>query len=209
MEKKYLVYLHRNKINNKCYVGKTCQKPKTRWGKDGWHYHEQPYFYRAIKKYGWNNFDHIILEENIPANKIDERECYWAGYYHALAPEGYSLQVGKYDIKQSSIVLRQTRSEASLKKWQNPEYQEKISKIKKDFWETASEDCKQKMLANLDRSGAGSKARSKKVECIETHMIYVSTREAERLTGINHCNISRVCNGKAKTAGKFHWRYIE
>ena len=46
------------------------------------------------------------------------------------------------------------------------------------------------MLNNLDRSGKGGKARSKKVECIETGIIYESTREAERQTGIGHNNIS-------------------
>ena len=58
------------------------------------------------------------------------------------------------------------------------------------MWNNSSKEIQNKMLSNLDRSGAGGKARSKKVECVETHMIYSSTREAERLTGINHCNIS-------------------
>lgn len=207
--KKYIVYLHRNKINNKCYVGQTCQKPEYRWGKNGWHYHEQPYFYRAIEKYGWDNFDHIILETDIPADQIDERECFWAGYYHALAPEGYTLHVGKYATKDTSSILKRTRSEASLEHWQDPEYQRKVSQGRKKMWQEASPDCKEKMLANLDRSGAGGKARSKEVECVETKMRYASTREAERLTGINHANISQACTGKRKTAGKFHWRYVE
>ena len=207
--KKYLVYLHRNKINHKCYVGQTCQKPEDRWGKNGWHYRDQQYFYRAIQKYGWDNFDHLILEDDIPAEKIDERECYWAGYYHALAPEGYSLQVGKYTSKETSSVSTKTRSEASKDKWKDENYRQKVSDGRKKMWETASQECQEKMLANLDRSGAGGKARSKQVECIETKMKYSSTREAERLTGINHANISQACTGKRKTAGKFHWRYIE
>lgn len=210
MEKKYIIYLHRNKINNKCYVGQTCQKPEDRWGKNGERYSQQLYFYRAIQKYGWDNFEHIILEKDIPAEFADERECFWAGYYHALAPEGYTLQTGKLHHKNISLEYTQTRSEASLKKWEDSEYQKKISNAKKEMWKNASPECKEKMLANLDRSGAGGKARSKRVECIETHMIYASTREAERLTGINHANISSACNGKRqKTAGKYHWRYVD
>lgn len=207
--KKYIIYLHRNKINNKCYVGQTCQKPEQRWGRNGQNYREQPYFYRAIEKYGWDNFEHIILETDINEDRVDERECFWASYYHALAPEGYTLHVGKYVTKDTSDLLRKTYSEAALERWEDPQYREKIKQGRKKMWQDASDSCKQKMLANLDRTGAGGKARSKQVECIETKMIYASTREAERLTGINHCNISQACNGKRKTAGKFHWRYIE
>lgn len=207
--KKYIIYLHRNKINNKCYVGQTCQKPEQRWGRNGWHYHEQPYFYRAIEKYGWDNFEHIILETDIDENRVDERECFWAGYYHALAPEGYCLSVGKNHTTMQSQNAFDNRSKASKEKWQSAEYQKKVSQGRKEMWNTSSKELQDKMLANLDRSGAGGKARSKKVECIETHMIYASTREAERLTGINHCNISQVCTGKRKTAGKLHWRYID
>lgn len=105
--------------------------------------------------------------------------------------------------------MTQTRAEASLNNWKDPSYRQKVVEGRKKMWKEASVKNKEKMLANLNRKGLSGKARSKKVECIETHMIYNSTREAERLTGINHCNISQVCTGKRKTAGKFHWRYVE
>lgn len=94
MNKKYIIYLHRNKINGKCYVGQTCQKPENRWGSDGSGYKQQVYFYRAIVKYGWNNFDHLILEQDIAEEDVNLREIFWAGYYHSLAPEGYNLKIG-------------------------------------------------------------------------------------------------------------------
>lgn len=76
------------------------------------------------------------------------------------------------------------------------------------MWQEADEEKKKKMLANLDRSGNGGKAKSKEVECIETHIIYHSINEASRQTGIPSGNISLVCNNKRKTAGKYHWRFI-
>ena len=112
MGKKYIIYLHKNKINGKCYVGQTCQKPETRWGTQGQGYKEQQYFYRAILKYGWENFEHFILEENIPEDNVDEREAFWAGYYHALAPEGYTLRVGSQNHIQDSEKMREIRSQA-------------------------------------------------------------------------------------------------
>ena len=38
--------------------------------------------------------------------------------------------------------------------------------------------------------------------------IFPSTREAGRVTGIDHSHISKCCNGKQKSAGGYIWRYI-
>ena len=53
------------------------------------------------------------------------------------------------------------------------------------------------------------KDKSKKVLCVETGKVYESIREAERLTGVSHSNISKCCIGKLKSAGGFHWQYID
>lgn len=67
MQRKYgnhifLVYLHINKINNHVYVGITHHvNPNKRWGYSGQKYTRCRKFLNAIKKYGWDNFEHIIL----------------------------------------------------------------------------------------------------------------------------------------------------
>ena len=38
---------------------------------------------------------------------------------------------------------------------------------------------------------------------------FPSTREAERMTGINHNNIIKCCQGKAKSAGGHYWFYAD
>ena len=55
-----------------------------------------------------------------------------------------------------------------------------------------------------------AKKTSKPVRCLETGMIYPSTREAERILGINHTCIGHCCNHvkKYKTAGGFHWEFV-
>ena len=56
--------------------------------------------------------------------------------------------------------------------------------------------------------GSKNEQVSKKVICIETGVTYTSIREAERLLGVCHTCISSCCNGRRKTAGGFHWRYV-
>ena len=64
----YLIYCHVNKINGKRYVGYTSytHNPNRRW-RDGLGYlnGHHKIFASAILKYGWDNFEHIILENNI------------------------------------------------------------------------------------------------------------------------------------------------
>ena len=56
---------------------------------------------------------------------------------------------------------------------------------------------------------ARAKITSKPVRCIETGVIYPSTREAERCTGIFNASISYCCLGKRKTASKYHWEFVD
>lgn len=59
-----------------------------------------------------------------------------------------------------------------------------------------------------NRAKKYGQSRGKKVRCIETGIIYCSTREAERQTGCAHTHISDVCKGKSQTCGGFHWEYV-
>ena len=72
-EKKWCVYMHTNKINGKRYVGITSLLPIRRWGLSGQGYKTQ-YFKRAIDKYGWDNFEHEVLFENIQKEEAKEIE---------------------------------------------------------------------------------------------------------------------------------------
>lgn len=69
----YVVYIHTNRINEKRYVGITCQKPEERW-RHGEGYKNCPVFYRAIKKYGWDSFDHEIVAGNLAREEAENME---------------------------------------------------------------------------------------------------------------------------------------
>lgn len=54
-----------------------------------------------------------------------------------------------------------------------------------------------------------SSKQSKPVRCIETGIIYISLHHAERETGILYTLICHVLNGRQKTAGGYHWEYVD
>lgn len=73
-EKKWCVYVHTSP-SNKYYVGITSQKPEKRW-KGGSGYQHNIHFFRAIKKYGWNNFKHEIVADNLTKQEAEDYEIF-------------------------------------------------------------------------------------------------------------------------------------
>lgn len=96
MDKKYLVYKHTNQINNKVYIGLTSyNNPEKRWGINGEKYKTCTYFYHAILKYGWNNFSHEILENNLSQEEAYKKEKYYIDLYNSNYEKyGYNLTSG-------------------------------------------------------------------------------------------------------------------
>lgn len=91
----YIVYVHVNKINKKVYVGITSQTTEERWGKNGKGYQSSPHFWSAIQKYGWKNFEHIILETHLTKDEASEKEKFYIKKYNSINPDyGYNLREG-------------------------------------------------------------------------------------------------------------------
>ena len=70
--KKFIVYIHISPSNKK-YVGITSRSPNQRWN-NGKGYKNNEHFYNSIQKYGWNNFKHIIVAENLSKEEACELE---------------------------------------------------------------------------------------------------------------------------------------
>ena len=89
------IYIIKNNINNKVYVGQTIHGYKKRFCG---HKHESKSIdrplYRAFRKYGIDNFYIELLEDNIPYDKLDEREVFWINYYDCVNPKGYNISYG-------------------------------------------------------------------------------------------------------------------
>lgn len=93
MDNNYTVYKHTSP-NGKVYIGITSQKPEMRW-QGGSGYSRNSHFYNAIKKYGWNNFKHEILENNLSADDARKKEKELISAYKSNLPEhGYNNSEG-------------------------------------------------------------------------------------------------------------------
>lgn len=60
----------------------------------------------------------------------------------------------------------------------------------------------------ISNTQTNNKKLSQPVECVETNVIYPSIMGAQRQTGIFNTAIGKVCKGERKTAGHYHWVYI-
>lgn len=95
MNNNYCIYKHTNLINNKVYIGQTCQSPEKRYGKNGSNYRSCRYFYRAIECYGWENFAHEIIVSGLTHEEADKLEQKYIQEYESNNSEyGYNLEGG-------------------------------------------------------------------------------------------------------------------
>lgn len=217
--KEYCVYKH-TAPNGKVYIGQTCQKPEQRW-KNGNGYSNNEYFTRAIKKYGWENFNHEILYSGLTRDESDKLEIELILKYNSTDKNfGFNIENGGYGKGKHSLetLIKMSDGRKGIPAWNKGlpmSEEQKMLISNKNTGRTSSfkgrhhnDDAKKKL----------SDSQSKKkipVLCVETNVIYESLRDAERKTGIKHRDISLVCSGeiyngkKRLTAGGYHWRYID
>lgn len=97
------IYYHKNKINGHMYIGQSkCNSDYIkygRWGANGQGYKANKYFWNAIKKYGWENFEHGFFEDSIDNELLNEKERYYIALYHTYNQDldykgGYNLTPG-------------------------------------------------------------------------------------------------------------------
>ena len=65
----------------------------------------------------------------------------------------------------------------------------------------------ERVTKSISKANTNNPKLSKKVLCVETGLIYQSTRDIERQFGFNHSHICACCNGKHKSAYKFQWKW--
>ena len=133
----FTVYIHINTINNKKYIGITSKKPEDRWGLDGHNYHNQ-HFNRAIQKYGWDSFEHIILQEGLTEEEAKQLEIKLIEEYNTTDPDfGYNKTIGgdghaRYRTDQErKRASKESAARSRAKVKQDPEkYKQRLQQMK-------------------------------------------------------------------------------
>jgi len=209
MNNKFIVYKHTNKINNKTYYGITCQNPNKRW-KNGLGYQHNKFFFNDIQEYGWDNFNHEILYENlsneealqIETNLIIENKTYLKEYgYNVIKetnnPLSYKCANNKGKTYDEIFGLEKSKK-----------IKEKISKsnIGKNNWTAnliVSEETKEKISKAVKKKYDNNEiiknnSNKQKVKCITDNLEFESLSEAGKYYNLSVTDISNCCKGKYK-----------
>lgn len=233
-DKKYCVYMHVNKINNKVYVGQTCLDPERRWRKDGSGYKECTHFWRAIQKYGWDNFEHIIFAENLTREEANQMEISLIALYDTTnILYGYNLtNGGNATVYTKEVRKKISDNHADVSGENNPFYgkhhteetKEKIRKKNKINFAGANnpmygvrrygEDGPMYGKKHTEDAKKKMSQNRKKKAVVQLDLNgnfiseYPSLCEAGRQHG-SEGNIWQCCNNNAKTYKGFKWMYKE
>lgn len=218
--KTYFLYMHKNKINEKCYVGITSQKnPKRRWH-NGCNYKHSLYFYNAIQKYGWNNFEHIILLDNLSVEDANLFEILYISILRSSERQyGYNIAVGgdcTTQVFTAKPVCQYDYDGSLINRFASANEAEREVGLSSSFIGAC---CKGKYTTgggylwayDGDIPNTDFKT-SKHVVCqydLNCKFIkkFNSMNDAEKETMVTASNISACCNHKQKTAGGFIWAY--
>lgn len=220
----YTVYQHKNKINGKMYFGITSRTPSERWGKNGSSYKTTPHFYSAIQKYGWDNFEHNILYQNLTKEEACEIEKSLIKKYKTQNRKfGYNILEGG-QAAELPIEVREKMSKAMMgnknglghpcseekkKKISDSQkgrkfsekHKRKLSEAAKQRHVPCSQDKRKKLSQNYPKQ--------KQVYCVETDTIYRSVQECARQLHLYATNVSKVCRGIHQTTGGYHLKYYD
>lgn len=188
----WCVYKHTLKETGQVYIGQT-NNIKNRWKPSA--YKNCIKFYNAIQKYGWDNFEHEILVDELTLEEANELETKFIIEYDSIN-NGFNLNTGG-DNKLASQETKEKMSKTRKGIPKSEQHKQAISEALTGYKQTE------------EHKKRNRKAQHRKsVECIETGEKYDSLAEAERQTGILGETISRQIRGIQKTTQGLHWRFI-
>lgn len=224
------IYMYTNKINGKRYIGQTNdfirrhmehKKPST---------DEQP-IDRAFNKYGADNFEIIILAENLTQEQMNEYEIFFIQRYKTSVKydNGYNIKNGgnnthwMENATDEQIERFKEKCSERMRGENHPLYgtkaseetkQKKSASMKKYVQEHGNsfqgkkhtDETKVRISKTLKENGSCKGANNpsaRAVVCLETGEVFQTMQDAAKWCG-QKCitNIGKSCKGQVKSAGK-------
>ena len=204
------IYLITNKINGKKYIGKTTKTIEKRWHEHFLdskknEYQKRP-LYRAIKKYGIENFVINQLEE-CSNNNLSEQEKYWIQYYDTYK-NGYNATLGgdgRISLDYEKIAFEYSRIQNMAE----------VANICECSYDSVYDVLKNLNIKTLKIGDVLKNKFSKPILQYTKQGQFIakynSVDEAISCLGLtekkNRMNVSRCANGKRKSAYGFVWEW--
>lgn len=207
-----LIYKATNKINGKIYIGQTTKSLEERKKR-----HKQDskridtYFYRAIQKYGWENFSWEVVQDNIQSiDELDRLEQYYIAYYNCFdnPSVGYNTQSGGHHFKLTQEECEKRRQRVMGKN--NPMYGKPGTWLGKHFSEEHKQHISEALSGKPRPAVSGDKNPSaKKIINLDTKEIFGCIKDAVKKYNISTNSLSRHLNGKTKTCCGCTWEFYD
>ena len=213
--RKWCVYIHTNKINNKKYVGITSQEPEKRW-LNGYGYQVELKIGRAIRKYGWDNFKHEIIYDNLSEDEAKEIEISLIAELNTQDDRyGYNLTAGgdgvcgfhhSEESKRKMSIAKSGERHPNYNKHLSAETRAKIGRA-----HIGNTYAKGYVRSKEAREKTG-RARMKPVAMYDYNgdnclKVFDSAKTVEDTLGISRKNISLCCLGQRPHAGGYMWKF--
>lgn len=212
----YTVYIHRNKINDKVYIGITRRDVNERW-KNGRGYYDQV-FGRAIKKYGWQNFQHEIFASNLTQQQATNMQKILIKEMNANDPQhGYNIDEGgglppvlpgqknpfykKPPIKAIQASASKRRGSHLSQEQRKRISQTQKGRVKSDLQRQHISE----FMKRVGRERVGAKSQRKKpVQCVQTGQIFPTQRMAAQSLGLTDSAMKAALQ-RGTRCGGYHW----
>jgi group I intron endonuclease len=154
------------------------------------------HLYNAIRKHGWNNFKVEILH-SFPRKgnwkeRLDELETLEILQRNTLAPNGYNNETGG---NRNKILHEDTKVLMSV-----AHSGEKHHMFGKNHTEETRQFLREANAKSVQQWTKDGKTLLRTFRSIE---------EASQETGAYGSHICKVCKGERKTAGGFHWKFVQ